>query len=148
MQYDEDWYNQQLEEYVIPGTENKLDRAKIDILEELFVKEISKYLTGQKNKISELSKNKNFSNIHIQIIQDLFSGFNQILNSDYSIETNISEDEYKNPLLLFQKSLSHIAQNTGSSIFKENIIEASDKHRMRANLIQKYLKYPNVEERC
>lgn len=141
MQSDEQWLKQQLDDFTTIN--GKLDRSKIDILEELFVREASKYLTGQQSKISEFNKN-----IQRKIIEDLIGGFNKLLDADYSIDANLSEVEYNNPLLLFQNTLSHVAQNAGSNIFKENIVEAAEQHRIRANLIAKYLKFSNITEVC
>ena len=133
---DEQWLESQLPMFYKPGT-NQLDRSMSDILEELFVREMSKYLTGQKSKIQEFE-----SEVQNLILNDFMSGFNQIFGANYSIDMN-------NPLLSFQTSLINLGNNLESIHFSVNLIEKSTKHRINSNLVSKYLQqFNNIQELC
>lgn len=133
---DEQWLESQLPMFYKPGT-NQLDRSMSDILEELFVREMSKYLTGQKSKIQEFE-----SKVQNLILNDFMSGFNQIFGANYSINMN-------NPLLSFQTSLINLGNNLESIHFSVNLIEKSTKHRINSNLVSKYLQqFNNIQELC
>ena len=133
---DEQWLESQLPMFYKPGT-NQLDRSLSDILEELFVREISKYLTGQKSKIREFE-----SEVQDLILNDFMSGFNQIFDAKYSIDTT-------NPLLSFQTSLIKLGNELESTHFSTNLIEKSTKHRINSNLVSKYLQqFSNIQELC
>ena len=133
---DEQWLESQLPMFYKPGTK-QLDRSLSDILEELFVREMSKYLTGQKSKIREFE-----SEVQNLILNDFISGFNQIFNANYSIDTT-------NPLLSFQTSLIDLGNKLESTHFSVNLIEESTKHRINSNLVSKYLQqFNNIQELC
>lgn len=136
---DEQWLESQLPMFYKPGTK-QLDRSLSDVLEELFVREMSKYLTGQKSKIREFE-----SKVQDLIIKDFMSGFNQIFNANYSIDSiNIT-----NPLLSFQTSLIDLGNKLESTHFSVNLIEKSTKHRINSNLVSKYLQqFNNIQELC
>lgn len=133
---DEQWLESQLPMFYKPGT-NQLDRSMSDILEELFVREMSKYLTGQKNKIREFE-----SEVQNLILNDFMLGFNQIFDANYSIDVT-------NPLLSFQTSLIDLGNKLESTHFSVNLIEESTKHRINSNLVSKYLQqFNNIQELC
>ena len=113
------------------------NRTRSDVNEEIFVEELSKYLTGQKSLLSEL--NDNVLNKMLYCIQRDLDTF---LDGNYSVK---SLDN------LYDCSLKELAEMTESNIFNIETgghLNKSTIHRMLANLKEKYLKSNELTENC
>lgn len=125
----------------IPNYEERIkyypNRTRSDINEEIFVEELSKFLTNQ----SSIFDNFNESTIN-QIMYYIQRDLDTIFDGNYSVR---SLDE------VFNCSLKELAELTESNIFNiENggSLNPSTIHRMLANIKEQYMKTNELTENC
>ncbi len=113
------------------------NRTRSDINEEIFVEELSKYLTGQSSIFNNLDES-----IINQILYYIQRDLDTILDGNYSVR---SVDE------VFSNSLIDLSEITESNMFNiENggSLNPSSIHRMLANVKEQYLKTGELKENC
>ena len=125
----------------IPNYEERIqyypNRTRSDINEEIFVEELSKFLTNQ----SSIFDNFNESTVN-QIMYYIQRDLDTLFDGNYSVR---SLDE------VFNCSLKELAELTESNIFNiENggSLNPSTIHRMLANIKEQYLKTNELTENC
>lgn len=113
------------------------NRTRSDVNEELFVEELSKYLTGENSVFDTFDEN-----IINQIMYYIQRDLDTLLDGNYSIR---SLDE------VFGNSLLELAEQTESNMFNiENggSLNPASIHRILANTKEKFLKSGDLTENC
>ena len=126
-------YNQLIKRYP--------NRTRNDINEEIFVSEVSKYLSGLPSSINQLSKQ-----LQYEIMYNVKRTLDTILMGQDSIKT-ISD--YR----LFNSSLKEITKEVRSTIMTNNFkgfinVEGSSLHRKLNNIKQDLIKQNKLQEIC
>lgn len=115
------------------------NRTQMDILEEIFVSEFSKYLTGLDNYITRLN-----SDILYQIHYNITRTLDSILMGDNS--TAAIDDD-----ILYNSSLRKVAEMVNSSTMvntRHGFLEDALIHRVLANVKQELLENGDLIEEC
>lgn len=118
---------------------NYPNRTQSDILEEIFVEEFSKYLTGFDNQMSKLD-----SDILYQLNYNIIRTLDTILMGDNSVAT--IDDE-----TLYNSSLRELAEIVNSSTMvntAHGFLEDALIHRVLANVKQELLEKGDLKEEC
>ena len=118
---------------------NYPNRTQSDILEEIFVEEFSKYLTGFDNQMSKLD-----SDILYQLNYNIIRTLDTILMGDNSVAT--IDDE-----TLYNSSLRELAEIVNSSTMvntAHGFLEDALIHRVLANVKQELLENGDLKEEC
>ena len=128
----------------IPNIEDRIksfegSRTMDDILEEIFVEELSKYVTGQKSLFDSLQKD-----VLSKILYNIKRDIDTIIDGNYSIKS-LDNNE------IFDKSLKNLAEQLESSTFNINVAAGLNNamtHRILANTKSDLLKSGELREEC
>lgn len=128
----------------LPNIEDKIQsfsgsRTMNDILEEIFVEELAKFVTGQKSLFDNLQKD-----IISQILYNIKRDIDTIIDGNYSVKSLDSSE-------VFNKSIRELAEQLESSTFNINIASGLNNamaHRMLANTKSDLLKSGELREEC
>lgn len=128
----------------LPDIESRIQsfsgtRTMNDILEEIFVEELAKFITGQKSMFDNLQKD-----IISQILYNIKRDIDTIIDGNYSIKS-LDNNE------IFDKSLRDLAEQLESSTFNINIAAGLNNamtHRILANVKSDLLKSGELREEC
>lgn len=128
----------------IPNIENRISlfegsRTMNDILEEIFVEELSKFVTGQNSLFDSLQKD-----IISQILYNIKRDIDTIIDGNYSVKS-LEDNE------IFNKSIRNLAEELESSIFNINVASGLNNamtHRILANTKSDLLKSGELREEC
>jgi hypothetical protein len=115
------------------------NRTKTDLLEEVFVEEFSKYLSGIENTMSNLPED-----ILYQINYNITRTLDTILMGDNSVQ---ALDDYT----LYNSSLKDVAKLVNSSTMvnkSHGFLEDALIHRTLANVKQELLENGDLKEEC
>lgn len=115
------------------------NRTKMDLLEEVFVEEFSKYLAGLENEMASLD-----SDILYQIHYNITRTLDTILMGDNS--TSAIDDE-----VLYNSSVREVAELVNSSTMvntSHGFLEDALIHRVLANVKQELLENGDLKEEC
>lgn len=118
---------------------NYPNRTKLDLLEEVFVEEFSKYLSGIENEMTQLD-----SDTLYQISYNITRTLDSMLMGDNSVAA-IDED------VLYNSSLRSIGQMVNSSTMqnvRQGFLEDALIHRTLANVKQELLENGDLKEEC
>ena len=118
---------------------NYPNRTQMDVLEEIFVEEFSKYVSGIDNNISKLDPD-----IVYQILYNVTRTLDTILMGDNSVRS-INEET------LYNSSLKEIAEIVNSSTMANaahGYLEDALIHRTLANVKQELLENGDLREEC
>lgn len=118
---------------------NYPNRTKLDLLEEVFVEEFSKYLSGVENEMTQLD-----SDTLYQISYNITRTLDSMLMGDNSVAA-IDED------VLYNSSLRSIGQMVNSSTMqnvRQGFLEDALIHRTLANVKQELLENGDLKEEC
>lgn len=118
---------------------NYPNRTKLDLLEEVFVEEFSKYLSGVENEMTQLD-----SDTLYQISYNITRTLDSMLMGDNSVAA-IDED------ILYNSSLRYIGQMVNSSTMqnvRHGFLEDALIHRTLANVKQELLENGDLKEEC
>ena len=114
-------------------------RTMNDILEEIFVEELAKYITGQNSLFDNLQKD-----VISQILYNIKRDIDTIVDGNYSVKS-LDNDE------IFNKSLRELAEQLESSTFNINVASGLNNaatHRILANTKSDLLKSGELREEC
>ena len=128
----------------IPNIEDRIQsflgsRTMNDILEEIFVEELAKFVTGQKSIFDSLQKD-----IISQILYNIKRDIDTIIDGNYSIKS-LNNNE------IFNKSIKELAEQLESSTFNINVASGLNNamsHRILANVKSDLLKSGELREEC
>ena len=119
-----------------------------DIKEEILVKELAKYLTGQYSLFNKLSDNtlEDISTTLKESLDRIFSGTN-------STTTIGTDSMFNKDINIFNMSLFDLAKALNDKVFKlgerkESIFEDAFKHRININKLNDLVKSNKLEEIC
>lgn len=118
---------------------NYPNRTKLDLLEEVFVEEFSKYLSGIENEMTQLD-----SDTLYQISYNITRTLDSMLMGDNSVAA-IDEN------ILYNSSLRSIGQIVNSSTMqnvRQGFLEDALIHRTLANVKQELLENGDLKEEC
>lgn len=118
---------------------NYPNRTKLDLLEEVFVEEFSKYLSGVDNEMTQLDTDTLY-----QISYNITRTLDSMLMGDNSVAA-IDED------ILYNSSLRYIGQMVNSSTMqntRHGFLEDALIHRTLANVKQELLENGDLKEEC
>lgn len=118
---------------------NYPNRTKLDLLEEVFVEEFSKYLSGVENEMTQLD-----SDTLYQISYNITRTLDSMLMGDNSVAA-IDEE------ILYNSSLRSIGQMVNSSTMqnvRQGFLEDALIHRTLANVKQELLENGDLKEEC
>lgn len=114
-------------------------RAESDIMEEVFVEEVAKYLSGMPSAINGLPAKVQYElNYGIKRLMD------SVLMGDFSVKA-------MDPKQLYNMSLTELARTTNSQLLTPTFFGSLDdaaQHRMLANVKEDLIKNGTLEERC
>lgn len=118
--------------------------SELDILEEIFVKELSKYLTGQKSMLTSLPES-----IKEELSNMVKKSFDRILYAQSSTNTipdlKLFSDEYSlKDICEYLNSL--YSQSNQDSI--KSFIKDSTEYRIESNILNNMIKNKDVIEQC
>lgn len=128
----------------LPNIEDRIQpflgsRTMDDILEEIFVEELAKFVTGQKSLFDNLQKD-----IISSILYNIKRDIDTIIDGNYSIKS-LDNNE------IFNKSIKELAEQLESSTFNINIAAGLNNamtHRILANVKSDLLKSGELREEC
>lgn len=128
----------------IPNIEDRISvfegsRTMNDILEEIFVEELSKFVTGQSSLFDNLQKD-----IVSQVLYNVKRDIDTIIDGNYSVKS-LEDNE------VFNKSIRNLAEELESSAFNINIASGLNNamtHRILANTKSDLLKSGELREEC
>lgn len=128
----------------LPNIEDRVQmfsgsRTMNDILEEIFVEELAKFVTGQKSIFDNFQKD-----VISQILYDIKRDIDTIIDGNYSVKS-LDNNE------IFDKSLKDLAEYLESSTFNINIASGLNNamaHRILANVKSDLLKSGELREEC
>lgn len=118
---------------------NYPNRTKSDLLEEVFVEEFSKYLSGVENEMTQLDPD-----VLYQISYNITRTLDSMLMGDNSVAA-IDED------ILYNSSLRSVGQMVNSSTMqntRHGFLEDALIHRTLANVKQELLENGDLKEEC
>ena len=118
---------------------NYPNRTKLDLLEEVFVEEFSKYLSGIENEMTQLD-----SDTLYQISYNITRTLDSMLMGDNSVAA-IDEN------ILYNSSLRSVGQMVNSSTMqnvRQGFLEDALIHRTLANVKQELLENGDLKEEC
>lgn len=118
---------------------NNPNKTYSDILEELFVEETAKYLSGLSSQINKLDPN-----IIYEINYNIKRLLDSVLMGDYSVKS-LSESD------LYNMSLPELAQSVNSQLLQMNnlgSLDDSSLHRMLGNKKSELMKKGDLREEC
>ena len=128
----------------IPNIEDRISmfegsRTMNDILEEIFVEELSKFVTGQSSLFDNLQKD-----IISQVLYNVKRDIDTIIDGNYSVKS-LEDNE------IFNKSIRNLAEELESSTFNINVASGLNNamtHRILANTKSDLLKSGELREEC
>ena len=128
----------------LPNIEEKIalfggSRTMNDILEEIFVEELSKFVTGQSSLFDNLQKD-----IISQVLYNIKRDIDTIIDGNYSVKS-LEDNE------IFNKSIRNLAEELESSVFNIGIasgLNSAMTHRILANTKSDLLKSGELREEC
>lgn len=128
----------------IPNVEDRIkdfvgSRTMEDILEEIFVEELAKFVTGQTSLIDSLQKD-----IVSQILYNIKRDIDTIIDGNYSVKS-LDNNE------IFNKSIKELAEELESSVFNIDVaagLNNAATHRIIANIKSDLLKSNELREEC
>lgn len=128
----------------IPNIEDRISefegsRTMNDILEEIFVEELSKFVTGQSSLFDNLQKD-----IISQVLYNIKRDIDTIIDGNYSIKS-LEDNE------IFNKSIRNLAEELESSVFNISVASGLNNamtHRILANTKSDLLKSGELREEC
>lgn len=128
----------------IPNIEDRISvfegsRTMNDILEEIFVEELSKFVTGQSSLFDSLQKD-----IISQVLYNIKRDIDTIIDGNYSIKS-LEDNE------IFNKSIRNLAEELESSVFNISVASGLNNamtHRILANTKSDLLKSGELREEC
>lgn len=118
---------------------NYPNRTKLDLLEEVFVEEFSKYLSGVENEMTQLDPD-----VLYQISYNITRTLDSMLMGDNSVAA-IDED------ILYNSSLRSVGQMVNSSTMqnvRQGFLADALIHRTLANVKQELLENGDLKEEC
>ena len=110
-----------------------------DILEEIFVEELSKFVTGQNSLFDNLQKD-----IISQVLYNIKRDIDTVIDGNYSVKS-LEDSE------IFNKSIRNLAEELESSVFNISIASGLNNamtHRILANTKSDLLKSGELREEC
>ena len=114
-------------------------RTMDDILEEIFVEELAKFVTGQSSLFDSLQKD-----VISQILYNIKRDIDTIIDGNYSVKS-LEDNE------IFNKSIRNLAEDLESSTFNIDIesgLNNAMTHRILANTKSDLLKSGELKEEC
>ena len=128
----------------LPNIEERItlfggSRTMNDILEEIFVEELSKFVTGQNSLFDSLQKD-----IISQVLYNIKRDIDTIIDGNYSVKS-LEDSE------IFNKSIRNLAEELESSVFNISIASGLNNamtHRILANTKSDLLKSGELREEC
>lgn len=128
----------------LPNIEERIalfgeSRTMDDILEEIFVEELSKFVTGQNSLFDNLQKD-----IISQVLYNIKRDIDTIIDGNYSVKS-LEDNE------IFNKSIRNLAEELESSVFNISIASGLNNtmtHRILANTKSDLLKSGELREEC
>ena len=128
----------------IPNIEDRIQlfqgtRTMDDILEEIFVEELAKFVTGQNSLFNSFEKD-----IVSQIMYNIKRDIDTIIDGNYSVKS-LEDNE------IFNESIRDLAEKLESSTFNINVgagLNNAMTHRILANTKSDLLKSGELKEEC
>lgn len=127
----------------IPGIEDYAirypNRSQTDLLEEIFVEQFGKYLTGMENKIGNLPSD---------VLYQINYNINRILDTILMGDNSVSSIDDKT---LYNSSLKEVAKMVNSSTMSNKahgFLEDALIHRIMANVKQELFEKGDLKEEC
>ena len=128
----------------LPNIEERIalfggSRTMNDILEEIFVEELSKFVTGQNSLFDNLQKD-----IISQVLYNIKRDIDTVIDGNYSVKS-LEDSE------IFNKSIRNLAEELESSVFNISIASGLNNamtHRILANTKSDLLKSGELREEC
>lgn len=128
----------------LPNIEERIalfegSRTMDDILEEIFVEELSKFVTGQNSLFDNLQKD-----IISQVLYNIKRDIDTVIDGNYSVKS-LEDSE------IFNKSIRNLAEELESSVFNISIASGLNNamtHRILANTKSDLLKSGELREEC
>ena len=128
----------------IPNIEDRIQlfqgtRTMDDILEEIFVEELAKFVTGQNSLFNSFEKD-----IVSQIMYNIKRDIDTIIDGNYSVKS-LEDNE------IFNESIRDLAEKLESSTFNINVgagLNNAMTHRILANVKSDLLKSGELREEC